>query len=86
MNENKEIGLEFTICKAIDWVMGSALDMARMSEMSDRAFKQFERSMKDNASRIKYTILEDLKKDGHLQTHSMRLLKQDKYVMAGETQ
>jgi hypothetical protein len=54
---DQNIGLEFIVRKSLEWVMGSALDLAKISEMSERSYKQFDRTMKDNTNRaIEFTI------------------------------
>ena len=52
----KDMGLEFIIRKSIEWTMGRALDYAKISEMSERSYKQLDRCLKDDSNRcITYT-------------------------------
>lgn len=47
-------------------IMGKALDTMRTSEMSDRALKQAERTMKDFTNELIIKVIETLKDKGYL--------------------
>jgi len=44
--------LGFIFKRSLEKAMGKALDYARISGMSDRSFKQFERTVKNDFNRI----------------------------------
>ena len=44
--------VEFILRKAFEWQLGKALDLGRISGMTDRSFKQFERTLKDECNRV----------------------------------
>lgn len=57
--ESKDF-LEVVISDGIHSVMGKALDLARISSMSDRNLQQFSRAMKDHANTIITYIIKEL--------------------------
>jgi len=57
--ENLSVSETFII-KTLENIMGELLDSARMSDMGDRQFSQFERTIKNKFNNIKKLYIEKL--------------------------
>jgi len=60
MSGNEENVSEVFISKTIENVMGELLDAGRMSDMGDRQFSQFERTLKNKFNNLKKLYNEKL--------------------------
>jgi len=64
---NKQVDfLEELLNKLLDKLMGECLDIMRMSIASDRAFKQMERTTRNNFNTSKRYIITVLKEKGYI--------------------
>jgi hypothetical protein len=48
---NSEDEIMFILRKSMEFLMGKAIDLGRVSGMSDRSFQQFTRTMKDETNK-----------------------------------
>ena len=65
--EEEKLSLRHIVKRAIEKSMGKALDYGRMSEMSDRAFEQYERTIKKEFNGIINYTLELLEDEGFIE-------------------
>ena len=65
VEENRDF-LEVLIDNITHKIMGRALDLARISEMTDRALKQYERSLKDYTNELLTYCMKTLREKGFI--------------------
>ena len=64
--------ISFIFKRSMEKAMGKALDYGRMTEMSERAFKQYSRSIKNDFNRIVEHAGQLLVDQGHIDTGELK--------------
>ena len=64
--ENKKHYIEITLKTVLEDVMGKSIDMVRVTEVSDRALEQYEKTLKKYIYNMLQVILDDFRKRGYL--------------------
>ena len=64
MSEKQSVS--YILKRSLEKAMGKALDYARMSGMSDRAFEQYDRTVKNDFNRIIEATTTLLLEQGHI--------------------